>query len=467
MDNALSGSTLRSLYRRGMRWILLGGVTAALVQAQQPPPNPTVTNVITCVSKAGERKVCKADTRAGVALLRSAGDAACLLGRNWGYDDAGVWVSDGCGGEFVVGGSKEASGLSNFVGMFEPYGQLRAHFAAFRDDAEVQDNATRLGINFETRSKIKVYAGAEWGVNLVQSETQFNLSAAGPNGFGTVSSTTNAVFLARLGFVGVNFGPIGKVSVGKQNAVHYDVASYTTDRFNVFGGQGTFAYVAGTDGGETGTGRADRVVQYRNNFLKVIDVGFQGQFRGAGNETTTDGVGGSLQVTFLPGMKVGGTYTRTNWGATKQQIRGLGGNSDFIAGGARIDWRVLQLGVVYAHQHNGDAAFVPVPNSPDLTTPVVFSAHGAEVYSRVGLGNLGLIGGFIYQDPKVDDPLLSPHFKTRYFILGAEWFFAKSGKVYSEGKIDYDSVTATGEKGYNVFTIGFRYDFSWRASHQP
>ncbi len=27
---------------------------------------------------------------------------ACLLGRSWGYDSAGVWVMDGCGGEFLV-----------------------------------------------------------------------------------------------------------------------------------------------------------------------------------------------------------------------------------------------------------------------------------------------------------------------------------------------------------------------------
>ena len=61
--------------------------------------------------------------------------------------------------------------------MFEPYGQLRTHLAAFQDNAEVQDNATRIGINFRTLGKIKMFAGTEWGVNLVASETQFNLSA--------------------------------------------------------------------------------------------------------------------------------------------------------------------------------------------------------------------------------------------------------------------------------------------------
>jgi len=36
-------------------------------------------------------------------LLRSTGEAPCLLGRTWGYDQASVWVSDGCSGEFATG----------------------------------------------------------------------------------------------------------------------------------------------------------------------------------------------------------------------------------------------------------------------------------------------------------------------------------------------------------------------------
>ena len=38
-----------------------------------------------------------------MALVKSTGSAACLLGKTWGYDDAGVWVADGCGGEFLLG----------------------------------------------------------------------------------------------------------------------------------------------------------------------------------------------------------------------------------------------------------------------------------------------------------------------------------------------------------------------------
>jgi hypothetical protein len=51
--------------------------------------------------EGGERQVCAGDTSAGVALVKSTGPAACLLGKTWGYDDKGVWVSNGCNGEFI------------------------------------------------------------------------------------------------------------------------------------------------------------------------------------------------------------------------------------------------------------------------------------------------------------------------------------------------------------------------------
>ena len=42
-----------------------------------------------------------------MALLKSTGSAPCLLGKTWGYDDTGIWVSDGCSGEFLAGPAQE------------------------------------------------------------------------------------------------------------------------------------------------------------------------------------------------------------------------------------------------------------------------------------------------------------------------------------------------------------------------
>ncbi len=70
--------------------------------------------LVTCASKPGERTDCPADTSKGVALVRSSGEAACLLGKSWGFDDEGVWVTDGCVGEFLVAQPKEGAEETEF-----------------------------------------------------------------------------------------------------------------------------------------------------------------------------------------------------------------------------------------------------------------------------------------------------------------------------------------------------------------
>jgi hypothetical protein len=50
------------------------------------------------------RNNCEGDTRFGVALMRQLGDGDCILGETWGFDETAVWVSDGCHGQFALGG---------------------------------------------------------------------------------------------------------------------------------------------------------------------------------------------------------------------------------------------------------------------------------------------------------------------------------------------------------------------------
>ena len=274
--------------------------------AQQNSRQVAVSSVVTCVSSGQQRQHCPADTNAGIVILRQSSETNCLLGRNWGYDDQGVWVSDGCSGEFATGSTSRSGAIPteanayvesadqktematvttgtnpkvDYTGMFNPYGSLRNIVSISDTGAQVQDDATRMGINFTTFGSIKVFGTGEWGVNLVRSETTFNAGATTAQGFGVITQDTQPVFTARLGFLGVDFGPFGRLSFGKQNSTHYDITSYTTDRFNVFGGQSTTTYVAGTDGGQSGTGRADQTILYHLKFAKIFDFGAQGQLR--------------------------------------------------------------------------------------------------------------------------------------------------------------------------------------------
>ena len=83
--------------------VAMGAALPAAAQTEDPAVTVAPAATVVCASAAGERQVCPADTSAGVALMKSTGTAACLLGKTWGYDDTGIWVSDGCSGEFHAG----------------------------------------------------------------------------------------------------------------------------------------------------------------------------------------------------------------------------------------------------------------------------------------------------------------------------------------------------------------------------
>jgi len=74
------------------------------------PNAAAAQNQITCESQPGERNYCPADMSAGVALAKSTGAVPCLLGKTWGYDDGGVWVAEGCSGEFIAGPAPHEQG---------------------------------------------------------------------------------------------------------------------------------------------------------------------------------------------------------------------------------------------------------------------------------------------------------------------------------------------------------------------
>lgn len=53
-----------------------------------------------CESDGGRHQECRAPTAGRQVLLRQLSDAACIEGQSWGSRDGGVWVRNGCRGEF-------------------------------------------------------------------------------------------------------------------------------------------------------------------------------------------------------------------------------------------------------------------------------------------------------------------------------------------------------------------------------
>ena len=63
---------------------------------------------VSCSSNDGHRNVCAADLRGyAVRDVDQFSRTQCVVGRNWGYTDRGVWVDDGCRAEFIFTATRD------------------------------------------------------------------------------------------------------------------------------------------------------------------------------------------------------------------------------------------------------------------------------------------------------------------------------------------------------------------------
>ena len=80
-----------------------GGVFAA-AGGWQPGPDWNRDFVVSCGSPQYRYYFCQVDVgaRGRVMLQRQHSDSACVEGRTWGWNRAGIWVDKGCGAQFLV-----------------------------------------------------------------------------------------------------------------------------------------------------------------------------------------------------------------------------------------------------------------------------------------------------------------------------------------------------------------------------
>ncbi|HUR80451.1 MAG TPA: DUF3011 domain-containing protein [Thermoanaerobaculia bacterium] len=62
-----------------------------------------------CESIDGRRNHCAVSTMNGVRLLRQTSDSNCVFNSTWGVDGNGIWVTNGCRGEFALGGGNASN----------------------------------------------------------------------------------------------------------------------------------------------------------------------------------------------------------------------------------------------------------------------------------------------------------------------------------------------------------------------
>ena len=141
-----------------------------------------------------------------------------------------------------------------------------------QDQTEVVNGTSRINFNFERKLKNDWMALAlvEWGINPVgSSDIVYN------NRF---ESIQDEFLYNRLGYAGLLHEKYGQITIGKQWGAWYDVV-YNTNYSFVWDGNAAGVYTYNKDDGAVnGTGRGDKLVQYRNSY-KNFNFTLQAQLK--------------------------------------------------------------------------------------------------------------------------------------------------------------------------------------------
>ena len=215
---------------------------------------------------------------------------------------------------------------------------------------------------------------------------------------------------------------------------------------NIFGGRGSATYNSGTDGGTTGTGRADQAMIYRND-IGAFSFGLQLQARSTTNNYFIDGYGISASYNLTKELKIGTAYMKSLINddfIENEALLGLDDNPSYFTAGISYASEKLIVSGIFAIQSNGDL-FQTIVEQADSTfdsATVIFDATGFELYAKYRLKEFNIIAGFNSYFPDVQKfedvdglVLIDDGFKTEQFILGLEYIPTKFTCIYAEGRI--------------------------------
>lgn len=339
------------------------------------------------------------------------------------------------------------------------YGSLRLHvinaFEPESDDAELKlgDGASRVGISGEWHfvDNWNLFGRLESGFDILDT---FTWKAQNDNG---------GYLNPRLYYFGIESDFI-YLKLGKSWSAYYQVAG-AADRFSIFGGNATGVYNAGTDGGATGTGRADNALQTRAFIdverwagVKPFNLNLQYQH--------------GEPIPHVPSKQYGPTYSVSTWLETEKElglgiawhkasINGIGSPEMDQAGisGDAVAWALAFK--TYGERWLASLVYSRLKNIETTNEARYFDGTGIELFAQWQLRDRWwLTGGGNYLEPDDDDPDAG-EYSIRFLVLGVRYTFDSFNRMlYAEWRNDFGKL-ADGTSRGNEFTVGFRWDFGY------
>ena len=217
---------------------------------------------------------------------------------------------------------------------FKSYLSMRVNSSNTRDSSDFTDGGTRFGVFSVKRldQENELIGHVEVGVNLLDSLSHL----VTPDASGGEDSTLD------LRLLYASYGTENAYAViGKNWSVYHDIAGMT-DRLLALGGVASGIYNAGTDGGATGTGRADNALQLRSgegNFQWGLQAQYKNEIPGLNNNVDYNyGLSSSLQWKLISGFSGGAAYNRAYVDEVTPEMRLRNQNGDSEASIAGVQW---------------------------------------------------------------------------------------------------------------------------------
>lgn len=353
----------------------------------------------------------------------------------------------------TIAGNSIREKLTDFI---DPYGSYRIIFGLnSRGDVGVADNASRFGLfgvlPLADGSDYRMFAQMEMGMNLV-SRDRVIVFRADP-GYG-VGEADNALY-TRLGFIGIENTHFS-FSVGKQWSAYYDVAAFT-DLFYAFGAEASGAFNLNSDGGISGTGRANHLFLTRANF-GYLKLALQAQARSISENDVSFADTWGASIRYLPqeGLQAGFAFNIVLDGVDQPTInQPMKGDQAWVASVAYVKGRyhVALLGGRYI---NHDKIVV------NDTTSLFFSSYGSELFASFDIDaqkHWRIATGFNYLFPDKNSTVSS--YRLLYFLGELSYTFAHASNIFAEVKINSGFDRHGDAVRTNVYGLGFRFSFGY------
>jgi predicted porin len=336
---------------------------------------------------------------------------------------------------------------------FDIYSSIRVRYRGQGSDGAWEDGGSRLGVSADHRfgEESFIVGRFEGGFNVLSALSSDD-----------IAEEFKDTAFTRLGYVGLET-PATQITVGKNWSTYYEVGAFT-DRFTGTGGDASGVFNAQSDGGPTGTGRANNVLQTRLYLpmptrlkAKPLEMKVQAQH---GNPVP---FGGEAEYGVALGFSTVFTTRRNNLslGIAYNHAEidldeypalrgiGIGGSSQSLLLGARSFGDRWYVGWVLARMRNHETT----------DEGIYFDGWGSELYGQYQLSDrFWFVGGYNALEPD-SGQAKAGDYRVRYSVVGLRYAPIDFKRmIYLNTRIN-DSRNADGTRESNIYTIGIKWDF--------